>query len=99
MSKVTRRFALWQADLDAGVCAAPEECVETLSGRAQIPLVLEHRDHGVTPGRQVFATTLRQDVEWQFTDLTWPADLRPGVLVTVSWQAAKDEVVVRTTPL
>jgi len=99
MVRVTRRFALWQTDLDGGVCAVPEECVETLRHRERIPLVLEHRGHGGTPTRQVFETSLRQDVEWQFGDLTWPADLRPGVLVTVSWQAAKDEVVVRTIPL
>ena len=99
MVRVTRRLALWQADLDGGVCAAPEECVETLQDRAAIPLVLEHREHGVTPARQVFETALRQDVEWQFGDIVWPADLRPGVLVTVSWQSAKDEIVVRTAPL
>jgi hypothetical protein len=99
MVRVTRRFALWQADLDGGVCAAPEECVETLRDRERIPLVLEHREHGVTPTRQVFETSLRQDVEWQFSDIAWPAGLRPGVLVTVSWQTAKDEVVVRTVPL
>ena len=99
MVRVTRRLALWQADLDGGVCAAPEECVETLQDRAAIPLVLEHREHGVTPARQVFETALRQDVEWQFGDIVWPGDLRPGVLVTVSWQSAKDEIVVRTAPL
>src|SRR5689334_9557271 len=99
MVRVTRRLALWQADLDGGVCAAPEECVETLRDRAAIPLVLEHREHGVTPARQVFETALRQDVEWQFGDIVWPADLRPGVLVSVSWQSAKDEIVVRTAPL
>ncbi len=99
MTKVTRRFALWQADLDGGVCAVPEECVETLRDRESIALVLEHREHGITPTRQVFETTLSQDVEWQFGDIGWPADLRPGALVTVSWQAAKDEVVVRTTAL
>jgi hypothetical protein len=99
MSKVTRRFALWPADLDGGVCAAPEECVETLSERERIALILEHRDRGITPGRQVFETALRQDVEWQFTDVVWPPDLQPGTLVIVSWQAAKDEVVVRTIPL
>jgi hypothetical protein len=99
MVRVTRRFALWQADLDGGVCAAPEECVDALRDRERIPLVLEHREYGVTPTRQVFETTLRQDVEWQFGDLVWPAGLRPGVLVTVAWQPAKDEVVVRTVPL
>jgi hypothetical protein len=99
MVRVTRRLALWQADLDGGVCAAPEECVETLRDREGIPLVLDHRAHGITPARQVFETSLRHDVEWQFGDLVWPADLRPGVLVSVSWQAAKDEIVVRTVPL
>ena len=99
MVKVTRRFALWQADLDGGVCAAPEECVEALRHRESVPLVLEHREHGVTPTRQVFETSLREDVEWQFGDVVWPADVRPGVLVTASWHDAKDEIVVRTVPL
>ena len=99
MRTATRRFALWRADLDGGICAAPEECVEALSGRAVVPVVLEHREQGITPTRQVFESALHQDVEWQFGDIAWPADLRPGVLVTVSWQAARDEVVVRTTAL
>ena len=99
MVRVTRRLALWQADLDGGVCAAPEECVEFLRDREGIPLVLEHREHGVTPARQLFETSLSEDVEWQFGSIVWPPDLRPGVLVTVSWQSAKDEVMVRTVPL
>jgi hypothetical protein len=99
MRTATRRFALWRADLDGAVCAAPEECVEILRHRELVTVVLEHRDRGITPTRQVFETSLRQDVEWQFSDVVWPADLRPGVLVTVSWQAAKDEVVVRTIAL
>jgi hypothetical protein len=99
MRTATRRFALWRADLDGGVCAAPEECVETLRERDEVSVVLDHREHGLTPARQVFRTALRQDVEWQFGDIAWPADLRPGVLVTVVWHAAKDEVVVRTVPL
>jgi hypothetical protein len=99
MRRAIRRFALWRADLDGAVCAAPEECVEVLRHRDLVTLVLEHRDRGITPMRQVFETSLRQDVEWLFIDIVWPADLRPGVLVSVSWQAAKDEVVVRTVPL
>nr|BFE73361.1 hypothetical protein GCM10020092_066620 [Actinoplanes digitatis] len=99
MVKVTRRFALWQADLDGGVCAVPEECVDTLREREHIRLVIEHRVHGGAPATRVFETSLRQDVEWQFVDIAWPPDLRPGVLVTVSWQAAKDEVMVRTAAL
>lgn len=96
---MSRRFALWQADLDGGVCAAPEECVEILRDRDRIALVIEHRDHGRTLVSRVFDTSLRQDVEWQFGDLEWPADLRPGALVTVAWHPARDQVVVRTAAL
>lgn len=99
MRTATRRFALWRADLDGAVCAAPEECVEVLRLKDVVTVVFEHRERGVSLTRQVFRTSLRQDVEWQFSDIHWPADLRPGVLVTVSWQAAKDEVVVRTVAL
>jgi hypothetical protein len=99
MRTATRRFALWQADLDAAVCAAPEECVEVLRRRDPVTVILEHRDRGTTPTRQVVRTSLTQDVEWQFSGIAWPADLRPGVLVTVTWQAAKDAVVVRTVAL
>jgi hypothetical protein len=90
----TRRFALWRADLDGEVCAAPEECVEALRDRDVVPVVLEHN------GRHVFDSALTQDVEWQFGHIAWPADVRPGVLVTVTWQPrAADPVVVRTTAL
>jgi hypothetical protein len=100
MKKATRRLALWRADLDAGVCAAPEECVEVLRDRERVTLVLDHEAYGMTPATRTFETTLRQDIEWQFGGIAWPGDVRPGVLVTVSWQAGKpDEVVVRTTRL
>ncbi|GAA0519833.1 hypothetical protein Ade02nite_81050 [Paractinoplanes deccanensis] len=99
MRTATRRFALWRADIEGSVCAAPEECVRQLAEREQVTVVLEHRQHGVTPIRAEFASTLRQDVEWEFTDIVWPPDVRPGVLVTVTWQAAKDAVVVRTAAL
>lgn len=99
VKRVTRRLALWRADLEGGVCAAPEECVEQLRDRDHVTVVLEHREHGLTAVTHAFETTLREDVEWQFEGLEWPADLRPGVLVTVSWLASRDEVTVRTTPL
>jgi hypothetical protein len=100
MKKATRRLALWRADLDGGVCAAPEECVEVLRDGDRVSLVLEHHVYGLTAATRTFETTLRQDIEWQFGDITWPDEVRPGVLVTVSWQAAKpDEVVARTSPL
>jgi len=99
MKTVTRRFALWRADLDGAVCALPEECVPALRKRDRVTVAFDHRVHGITPTRQVFETALRQDVEWQLGDVPWPADLQPGVLVTVSWQAAKDEILVRTVAL
>jgi hypothetical protein len=99
MRTASRRFALWRADLDGGVCAAPEECADDLRRRDHVTVTLEHRERGTTPTRQVFETSLVQDVEWQFTPVAWPADLRPGVLVTASWQAARDDVVVRTVAL
>jgi hypothetical protein len=97
MKRATRRLALWRSDLEGGVCAAPEECAEVLGER--VTLVLEHREFGRTQMSLTFETELRQDVEWQFAGVAWPADMRPGVFVTVSWQAGRDEVVVRTTPL
>src|SRR6266540_978121 len=98
MKAVTRRLALWQADLDGAACAAPEECVEALRDRV-VTVVLEHRERGVTPTRQVFEASLRDDDGWRFTGIDWPAEVRSGVLVTLTWRAAKDEVVVRTVPL
>ncbi|GIE99944.1 hypothetical protein [Paractinoplanes rishiriensis] len=94
MRTVSRRFALWRADLEGGVCAAPEECVDALRERAAVPVVLEH-----PPARLPFDSALHQDVEWQFTGVPWPPGLHPGTLVTVSWQPARDEVVVRTARL
>jgi hypothetical protein len=98
VKKVSRRFALWRADIEGGVCAVPEECVETLRAGDRVVLVLEHHEFGVKPLTRTFETTLRQDVEWQFGDVVWPADVRPGVLVTAFWEGG-DEVVARTVPL
>jgi hypothetical protein len=100
MKKATRRIALWRADLDGGVCAAPEECVEVLRDRESVSLVLEHQAYGMTPATRTFETSLRQDIEWQFGDIVWPDEVRPGVFATVSWQANRAaEVVVRTTAM
>lgn len=99
MRTVTRRFALWRADLDGGVCAVPEECVPALRDRAEVAVALEHRTYGLTPARAVFASALQEDVEWQLTGIEWPGDVRPGTMVTVSWQPAKDEIVLRTAAL
>jgi hypothetical protein len=98
VKKVTRRFALWQADIDGGVCAVPEECAEALQGSGRVAAVLAHRAYGMTPLREEFEGELRQDVEWQLAGIVWPPDVRAGVVVTVSWNGG-DEVVVRTNPL
>jgi hypothetical protein len=73
--------------------------VEALGDRDVVVVTLDHRVHGITPAKQAFETTLRQDVGWQFDGIGWPEDLRPGVFVTVSYRSGKDEVVVRTVPL
>lgn len=99
MKSASRRLALWPEDLRGGVCAAPEEAVEALRDLERIPLVVEHRAHGLAATAESFEVTLAEDGEWQFGGITWPADLRPGVFVTVTWQAARNEVVVRTAPL
>ncbi|MFG2041549.1 hypothetical protein [Dactylosporangium sp. NPDC048998] len=99
MRTVTRRVALRRTDLDGAVLAAPPECVEVLRHRPLVTVVLEHRVRGITPAKEVFETSLRQDAEWRFDGIAWPADLRPGALVGVSWHAARDEVVMRTVAL
>jgi hypothetical protein len=99
MRTASRRLALWRADLDGGVCAAPEECVPALRDKTDISVVLDHKVRGITATRQVFASTLQEDVEWQFTGLAWPLDLHPGVLVTVVWPVGANEVHVRTAAL
>ncbi|WP_432825983.1 hypothetical protein [Dactylosporangium sp. CA-092794] len=99
MRTVTRRLALRQADLHGAVCPAPPESVEVLSHRPVVTVVLEHHIQAITPTRQVFETSLRQDEEWRFSGIEWPADLRPGALVSVSWHAERDEVVMRTAAL
>ncbi|WP_127506581.1 hypothetical protein [Actinoplanes solisilvae] len=96
MKTVTRRLALWRADLEAGVCAIPEDSVET---RPEVKVVIEHRHLGRAATRAVFAAEPLQDVEWQVTGLTWPDDVHPGVLVTVVWHPGKDELVIRTAAL
>ncbi|MET7402091.1 hypothetical protein ABZS66_52270 [Dactylosporangium sp. NPDC005572] len=100
MRTATRRFALRQADLDDAACPAPEGAAAVLRDRPAITIALEHRVHGVTAIRLEFAATLRQDDdEWWFDGVHWPDDVRPGVLVTVVWRPARDEVVVRTAGL
>jgi hypothetical protein len=99
MRTVTRRLALRQADLDGGACPVPQECVEALRHRDTVPVTLEHRPRGGAAERLVVDAIPRQDVEWRLGGIDWPADLHAGVLVTVAWRPAKEEVVVRTVPL
>ncbi|GGR59602.1 hypothetical protein GCM10010168_93040 [Actinoplanes ianthinogenes] len=99
MRTVTRRVTLRQADLDGSVCTAPDELVEALHGRDAVTVVLEHKVKGITPSREIFEAGLEQDITWQFTGITWPADLRTGMFVTVSWQSGRDAVVMRTKVL
>jgi hypothetical protein len=96
---VTRRYALRQAELDGAACPVPGECVEALRAKATVTVALGHRERGLTPTRQRFEAALREDDGWHVSGVDWPEDVRPGVLVTVTWRAAQDEVVVRTSAL
>ncbi|GLW35517.1 hypothetical protein [Actinoplanes regularis] len=97
MRTVTRRVTLWQADLEASGCTAPEEIAEVLHGQDPVTVVLEHRVKGTTAVREVFEATLEQvEAGWRFTGIAWPADVRTGMFVTVSWEAGRDAVVLRT---
>jgi hypothetical protein len=98
MRTASRRFALWRADLEGGVCAAPEECVPALRDKTDISVIVEHKARGLTATRQLFTSCLVEDVEWQFTGLAWPLDLHPGAFATVTWPG-RDEVTVRTVAL
>jgi hypothetical protein len=91
MKTVSRRLALWRADLEAGVCAVPEDAVAALSDDGKVIVVLDNR--------RTFECELRQDVEWQLTGLTWPAGFQPGVLVTVTWHPTRGDFVIRPEPL
>jgi hypothetical protein len=90
MKTVSRRLALWRADLEAGVCAVPEEAAAGLQ-QERVVVVLDNR--------RTFECELQQDVEWQLTGLTWPEIFRPGVLVTVTWHPARQDFVIRSEPL
>ncbi|WP_433220313.1 hypothetical protein ACQP00_17625 [Dactylosporangium sp. CS-047395] len=87
--KTLRRHALRRGDLDAGTVPVPEEC----DGAATV--VLEHKLHGVTPGRYTFDAELDGDT----VNVAWPEDVQVGVLVAISWQPARRQIVLRTKPL
>jgi hypothetical protein len=96
MRTVTRRITLRQTDLEGSRCTAPDELVEALRDRDPVMVVLEHKVKGITRSREVFEAKLADD---QFLGITWPADLRTGMFVTISWQAGRDAVVMRTKVL
>ncbi|WP_133877605.1 hypothetical protein [Paractinoplanes brasiliensis] len=101
MRTVSRRLALWRSDLEGGVCAAPDEAGPEETGQKahHVRVVIEHRPQAGAISRTEFESELRQDVEWQFTGLTWPADIPPGTFVTVEWHERRNEALIRTIPL
>ncbi|WP_433833534.1 hypothetical protein ACQP2E_19125 [Actinoplanes sp. CA-015351] len=96
MRTVNRQLALARADLVDGVCPVPDEIVRRLPRSEAVSVVLDHRLHGLTPAGETFAGRLDGD---RLSGISWPEDVRPGTLVTVSWQPAKDEIHLRTTLL
>ncbi|BEL07036.1 hypothetical protein Q0Z83_052270 [Actinoplanes sichuanensis] len=95
----SRRFALVRADLEDTVCPLPDDLAATVAGRESVTVVLEHRELGVTPVRESFESAIAPDPGLHLTGIAWPADVRPGVLVTVAWRPSEEYVVVKTTPL
>ncbi|WP_430788735.1 hypothetical protein [Actinoplanes sp. G11-F43] len=95
----SRRFALIRSDLEGSVCPLPDDLVETLRQRESVTVVLDHKVLGVTPLQETFESAAVQDPGWRLADVPWPADVRPGVLVSVAWKSAEDYVHVRTTVL
>ncbi|GAA2376963.1 hypothetical protein [Dactylosporangium salmoneum] len=85
MRTVTRLVALRRADLDGGQCPVPDECVAALRDGAAV--LLNRHPQEAAPADGVLE------------GIAWPPDFHPGVLVTVSWSAARNEVTLRTTPL
>ncbi|MEV6306004.1 hypothetical protein AB0M02_41790 [Actinoplanes sp. NPDC051861] len=94
MRTVTRRFALQRVDLEGAVCPVPEEIAEALRGRESVSIVLQHRYHGVTPVEGTVELPPGPEIA-----VSWPDDMRPGVLVTLSWRPAKDDLLIKTVPL
>ncbi|MEV0902948.1 hypothetical protein [Actinoplanes sp. NPDC049802] len=78
----TRRFPLARVDLDQSVCPLPDDVAAALP--ETVTVVLDHRVLGMTASRAVFESAVVQDPGWRLTEVAWPADLRAGVLVTVS---------------
>jgi hypothetical protein len=95
----SRQFALVRADLEDAVCPVPDDLAATVAGRDSVTVVIEHRALGLTPGRESFEAATVQEPGLQLTGIAWPADVRPGVLVTVAWRPSEEYVVVKTTAL
>lgn len=96
MRTVNRRLALTRADLDGGVCPVPGEIAKRITHPEAVPVVLDHRLYGLEAARRTFTAAVEQE---QIGDVPWPEDVRPGTLVTVSWQPAGQELHLRTTLL
>ncbi|BBH69559.1 hypothetical protein ACTI_62440 [Actinoplanes sp. OR16] len=99
MRTVNRRHTLTRADIDDGVCPLPDELATRLPHPEAVTVVVEHRMHGLDPAGETFTCPLSQEIAWQVSGLVWPPDVHPGTLVIISWQAAKDELHLRTIVL
>ncbi|GAA3455426.1 hypothetical protein [Dactylosporangium matsuzakiense] len=93
MKTPSPQYALRRADLEDGTCTVPDECA------AATRVVLEHRLNGVTPARHIFDTVAEDGGDGLKVGVSWPEDIRVGVLVSVRWHPARHEVQLRTKPL
>ena len=81
------------------MCPLPEDVAGIVGERESVTAVLDHRALGITALRETFESAPEQEPGWRLTGIAWPADVRPGVLVTVIWKPAEDYVVIRTAAL
>ncbi|MER7441273.1 hypothetical protein [Micromonospora avicenniae] len=94
------RVALHRVHLDGKWCPLPDGRMRDDSPGRRIRLHLEHEARTGSSSPPVQRVALRRrDGRWELAGVQWPADLRPGTLVTVTMQRGKDYATASTTPL
>ncbi|MEH0841078.1 hypothetical protein V6U81_01615 [Micromonospora sp. CPCC 205711] len=94
------RVALHRAHLDGHWCPLPDSPLSDDSPGRQLRLHLNHEAHGQSTFSPVQRVALRRrDGRWELAHLHWPADMRPGTLVTVTMHPDRDVATAQTTPL
>ncbi|MBU2666898.1 hypothetical protein KOI35_25635 [Actinoplanes bogorensis] len=93
-------FPLRLSDLDGQRLTLPPSFEPEVRGRSVLQCVLEYLDSDSEVSRQPFRTTAGPHRGgWGLHGLVWPDLVRPGMLVTVTWEPVSAQVVVRLTRL